>query len=253
MNLQSLVKSVFYRLGYSIKRLTPPPGAAGAGPGGPADPAGLMRLLHRVDPYEGFAWGEYPDDVHGWGSRSPAFADLIREERPSLIVEVGTWKGGSAIEMARILHEEKIPGKILCIDTWLGAVEFWTDQDDPDRYRSLGLKHGYPTVYYQFLANVCRHGAKDRIIPFPQTSSTAALWLRRMGIRAPMIYIDGSHEEEDVYADLINYRECTSPGGVIFGDDWTWDGVRLAVQRFARENGLAVTHVADKWVLRMPR
>jgi hypothetical protein len=107
-------------------------------------------------------------------------------------------------------------------------------------------------VYYQFLANVCHKGHQQRVVPFPQTSATAALWLRYFGFTAELIYIDASHEEEDVYADLLAYWEVLAPGGVIFGDDWTWDGVRLAVLRFTRE--MRVTHrfIADKWVLDKP-
>lgn len=64
-----------------------------------------------------------------------------------------------------------------------------------------------------------------------------------------MIYIDGSHEEEDVYQDLVSWWDLVRDGGVLFGDDWTWDGVRLAVERFAAENSLTITHRHDKWEL----
>ena len=43
-----------------------------------------------------------------------------------------------------------------------------------------------------------------------------------------------------------------NPGGVMFGDDWSWDGVRLAVLRFAREVEVTYRFVADKWVLDKP-
>ena len=151
--------------------------------------------------------------------------------------------------MASVLEDEKLPGTILCIDTWLGALEFWTDPTDPERYGSLRLGHGWPTVYYQFLANVCHRGFQHRIVPFPQTSAIGALWLRYYGLRGDLIYLDGSHEEEDVYQDVLDYWEVLAPGGTLFGDDWSWDGVRLAVERFALEQGVSVAFVADKWVL----
>lgn len=253
--MQSLLKGLLYRLGYSIKRIRP---VRRAGPAASADraadPATLLGLLHRVDPYEGFPYEDYPDDPSGWGSDSPAFAGILESVRPRrLVVEVGTWKGGSAITMARALRDLGSDARILCIDTWLGALEFWTDQDDASRYGALALRHGYPSVYYQFLANVCHAGLRDRIVPFPQTSATAALWLRCQGLSAEAIYIDGSHEEEDVYQDLADYWEVLEPGGVIFGDDYAWDGVRLAVDRFARERRLEVGFDADKWVLRRSR
>lgn len=251
MNLQSLVKTVLYRLGYSIKRVRPRRSSApGAGDRGAVTRDELLALLHPRDPFAGFDYTARPFDGHGWGSDSPAFRELILAQKPRLIIEVGTWKGGSALQMASVLEEAKLPGTVLCIDTWLGALEFWTDLTDPERYGSLRHEHGWPTVYFQFLANVCHRHLQHRIVPFPQTSATGALWLRHYGLRGDLIYIDGSHEEEDVYQDVLDYWEVLAPGGTLFGDDWSWDGVRLAVERFAREQNLRVSFSADKWLLR---
>lgn len=210
-----------------------------------------MRLLHKTSPYEGFDFQSYRFDATGWEGDSPAFRRLIMEVKPRLIVEVGSWKGNSALQMAAITREAGLSTQILCVDTWLGALEFWTNQTDRERYLSLQIRHGYPAVYYQFLANVCHKGFQDRIIPFPQTSSTAALWLRYYGITAEMVYIDASHEEDDVYSDLCNYWPLVSDNGVLFGDDYSnWDGVRLAVNRFGQEEQQNVQFVADKWIFR---
>ena len=67
------------------------------------------------------------------------------------------------------------------------------------------------------LANVCHKGFQDMIVPFPQTASIAALWFRCYGIVADMIYLDASHEEEDVYQDLSNYWEIVANNGVLLG------------------------------------
>ena len=126
----------------------------------------------------------------------------------------------------------------------------WTNLEDPTRHGSLNLKNGYPSLYYTFLGNVVRAGHQDRITPFPVPSITAAQWFSLHGVQAELIYLDGSHEEEDVYQDLVVWWDIVSPGGILFGDDWTWDGVRLAVQRFASENQLSISHRHDKWELR---
>jgi hypothetical protein len=174
---------------------------------------------------------------------------LIEFIRPSRVIEVGTWKGGSALTMARHLERLWLDAEILCVDTWLGALEMWTDLDDPERHGALRLHHGYPTVYYTFLANVVRAGQQYRVTPFPVPSLTAAQWCALRGVRADLIYLDASHEEEDVYQDLVTWWDIVAPGGILFGDDWSWDGVRLAVQRFAREYRLAIAHRHDKWEL----
>jgi hypothetical protein len=251
MSLHSLVKSAFYRLGFSIKRVRPVARKVAAS-GKVSKSEQIRSMLHATDPYEGFDPSPWPLDLHGWGSTVPAFSELIGQVRPKLIVEAGTWKGGSAIHMADQVVAAGLDAQIVCVDTWLGALEFWTSQDDPKRYKSLQLKNGYPQVYYQFLANVCHKGHQQRIIPFPQTSTHGALWLRYFGFTAELIYIDASHEEEDVYADLLAYWEVLAPGGVMFGDDWSWDGVRVAVLRFARETGVTQRFIGDKWVLDKP-
>jgi hypothetical protein len=53
-----------------------------------------------------------------------------------------------------------------------------------------------------------------------------------------------------VYSDLCDYWQLVAENGVLFGDDYSWDGVRLAVNRFAREERRAVHFMADKWVFR---
>ena len=244
---QSLAKGLAYRLGFSLKRLRSAQQATAVA----GDFTGKVRpLLHRTDPYEGFDAAEWPDDASGWGSDSLAFGELIEELRPTRILEVGTWKGGSALNLASHLQRLGLDAEIVCVDTWLGALEMWTDLDDPSRHGALGLRHGYPTLYYRFLANVCRAGHQDRITPLPLPSFTAAQWFAVNGVQAEMIYVDASHEEEDVYQDLVSYWNLVRPGGVLFGDDWDWDGVRLAVQRFAGEQGIAIRHRHDKWELR---
>lgn len=245
--LQSLLKSAAYRCGFSLRRLRP---ASGLRNTGGATVSGRIRpLLHRVDPYEGFDPAPWPDDTSGWGSDSPAFRELIESIRPARIIEVGTWKGGSALTMARHIDTLGLDCEILCVDTWLGALEMWTDLDDPDRHGSLRLRHGYPTLYYTFLANVLRAGQQNRITPFPVPSITAAQWCALRGIQADLIYLDGSHEEDDVYQDILTWWDILRPSGILVGDDWSWDGVRLAVQRFARENRLPISHRHDKWEL----
>jgi hypothetical protein len=198
----------------------------------------------------GFDPVPWPDDVSGWGSDSPAFGELVEQVRPQLIIEVGTWKGGSALTLGRHAERLGLDCEILCVDTWLGALEMWMDLDDASRYGSLALRHGYPSLYYTFLANVVRAGQSGRITPFPVPSVTAAQWCALRGVGADLIYLDGSHEEEDVYQDLVGWWEIVRPGGVLCGDDWAWDGVRLAVQRFAAENRLTIAHRHDKWEIR---
>lgn len=183
-----------------------------------------------------------PEDLRGWNGEADIFGKLIQQTNPVNIIEVGTWKGQSAITMAKDVPRGT---KIFCVDTWLGALEFMGETGE----RDLMLKNGYPQVYYQFLSNVVHNNCRDIIIPVPQTSSIAARWFKKQGIKAELIYIDGSHDEQDVYDDLCNYYDiCTK---VMFGDDWRYFAdVERAVTRFCNERNITFDVVDNFWIIK---
>jgi predicted O-methyltransferase YrrM len=82
----------------------------------------------------------------------------------------------------------------------------------------------------------------------------AARWFARHQIQADLIYIDASHDEDDVYADLTHYWKLLRPGGIMLGDDWSdhWYGVICAVNRFAKEQQLPLKIVKPKWLSQKP-
>jgi predicted O-methyltransferase YrrM len=208
--------------------------------------------MNHIDPsiYKNFT--PLPPDLGGWHGDAPIFAKLIDLTRPSRIIEVGTWKGQSAITMGRRVKEIGLACTITCVDTWLGGLEFWLDLANNPAF-DLRQKHGYPQVYYQFLSNVIHFGLEDIILPFPVASSVAAKYFATKGIQAELIYIDGSHDEADVLADLRSYYGLVKPGGVLFGDDFDWPGVQRAVSTF-REEIKARLYVIDTifWALQAP-
>jgi predicted O-methyltransferase YrrM len=200
-----------------------------------------------VNVYEGITPATN-DTVFGWNSDNPIFEKLIEQTKPSCIIEVGTWLGASAIHMAKITKKLNLNTKIYCIDTWLGAEEFWTRfKDTPER--DLRCKNGYPQVYFDFLSNVVKHEVQDIIIPIPNTSFVGSKILSHLGVRADLIYIDGSHEYEDVKLDIVSYQGLLTPGGIMFGDDIRWEGVRKAVDETLKDR---VDIIEDNhWVLKV--
>lgn len=61
-------------------------------------------------------------------------------------------------------------------------------------------------------------------------------------IRPDFVYVDGSHAEADVYADLVGWWDVLPAHGILAGHDYDPElpGVVAAVDRFARERGLNV-------------
>ena len=191
-------------------------------------------------------------EVSGWRtSDSSVFAQLIAETRPTRIIEVGTWLGMSAITMLQAAAGAGVHPQLICVDTWLGSQEFWdgmADRTDHD----LRLRAGYPRVYDQFLANVRATSFSAQIVPCPMPSRQAARLFSAQSITAELIYLDGSHEEEDVLDDCQHYWPLVREGGILFGDDYLphqWPGVVSAVRTMWPDD--AEVEILDPfWIVR---
>lgn len=200
----------------------------------------LIKNLHNYNPYTNFNYNLYiqnPNDIQGWHGNDPIFKKLISTIKPKNILEIGTWKGQSAIHIGKIIKDLGLNTTLLCVDTWLGSVDFIGAENRLDKERDCLTTFGYPQVYYQFLANVVHHNLDDIIVPFPQTSSIALDWLNIHNAKFDLIYIDGSNNYEDVYTDIKNSWLILEKNGVIFGDDFNNQhhaGVRGAVLDFCK-------------------
>jgi predicted O-methyltransferase YrrM len=199
----------------------------------------LIRLLYRDrgSPFAGFPAGLYALDGQGWNSDHPLLARTVREARPRLVVEIGVWKGASAITLARALGEAGGDGAVLAVDTWLGSAEHWIK---PNIFPDLKHVHGYPHLYYTFLSNVVAAGVADRIVPLPIDSAGAHGVLTHHGLRPDVIHVDAGHDAASVRADLTRWWERLAPGGWLIADDYdpegkVWPAVRDAVDAFLAE------------------
>lgn len=254
----------------------------------------ISRLIHAQDPYLDLDVTAYKDDLQGWGGHQEFWDEMVKESKAVRALEVGTWKGRSAIAIADAMRrnfseiyegrydsdecnecgwspierEHAMSGctgpspELVCLDTWLGATEFLENHDDVTRYKSLGFVNGYPTVYYQFLANVRRRNFHHWITPFPQTSTNGMRFFARKHVRFDLIYIDGSHDYDDVASDIRYAWPLLKDGGILVGDDYCdhWDGVMSAVDLFVDDEGLTLEHrqypgekyPSDYWIVRKP-
>lgn len=184
----------------------------------------IRERLYRDDPYRDFPIRE--SQLNGWNSRHPKLGELIQETQPKLILEIGTWLGASALFMS-----ENSNAHILCLDTWLGASEMWENQADPERYEAMRIEHGYPTIFFDFMSNVIRSGKQSQITPMPMPSNIGLRLLDKWNVTPDLIYIDGSHQYEDVLSD-IQLSFCLNPR-IVCGDDFhSWTGVGRAVKKW---------------------
>ena len=204
-----------------------------------------MELIHGYDIYKNFNYKKYPKRISGWNINPELYKTYIDNIEPTLILELGTWLGGSSIAMAKIIKEKDINTRIICIDTWLGSLEF-IGLHEKDEERSLVPINGYPTIYNQFLANVMHENLQDIIIPFPNTIQLACTFLSINNISADIIYVDGDNVFESVYSDLNNSWPLLNNKGVIFGDDLqnpSTPGVKFGLNKFCLEQNIEYRQV----------
>jgi predicted O-methyltransferase YrrM len=101
------------------------------------------------------------------------------------------------------------------------------------------LESGQPTIYDRFRANINSLGLNSQIVPLVCTSIVGLKLINRLRnenriSKSPnVIYLDSAHEADETFLELKNCWDVLDNGGVIFGDDWSWDAVRNDVKKFS--------------------
>ncbi len=129
---------------------------------------------------------KYPTDL--W-----VYQELISETRPDVIVETGTWHGGSALYLATVC-EALGHGRVVTIDT---------DPGEP--------LPEHPRITY------LRGSSTD-----PATVSR----VRELAAdaQAVMVILDSDHSEAHVLSELSIYGDLVTPGGYLIVEDTNVNG-----------------------------
>jgi predicted O-methyltransferase YrrM len=162
---------------------------------------------------------------------------FIKNQKPLVVAEIGSWLGASTIFMAELLSDN---AKIYAIDHWQGSIEHKTDNNFTDML---------PSLYQQFLSNVIHRKQTSKIIPIRMSSMQAA---QELNITPDLVYIDGSHDEKDVYEDIMAWYKKLQPQGILCGDDYGWGNSKLGyvkngVDKAARDLGVNLTVLEDRF------
>ncbi|WP_424134278.1 class I SAM-dependent methyltransferase [Roseomonas chloroacetimidivorans] len=213
--------------------------------------ARVMEALYGVDIYAGFS-PIRELDLQGWNGAHPALMRSVGEVRPELALDLGAWKGQSTATLAEAMRRVRPDSALLAVDTFLGSVEHWNRARKDRIMDSLGLVHGWPGLYWQFLSNMVLTGHSERVVPLPQTSDNAAAILARLRLNLDLVHIDAAHEYGAVRRDVEAYWALLRPGGILIGDDYPWPGVKQAADEFAAAQGLPIELSGPKWILRKP-
>jgi cephalosporin hydroxylase len=119
--------------------------------------------------------------------------EIITEVRPDVIVEAGTYKGGSAIMWAAILEQLNPNGKVITIDV----------NDETE--------------------NAKKHRMWNRRVEFLQGSSTAPAIVEKVRQRTEgkrvLVILDSLHTRDHVYDELRTYAKMVPVGSYIVVQD----------------------------------
>lgn len=189
--------------------------------------------------------------TNGLDIRKTPLQELIRLQKPSAILEIGSWHGYSAVQFLSSASHEGLTPTITCIDTWLGSIEHWLDKKPNSEwsYDSLGVIDGEPSFIETFKKNVAEAGFKNQVNILRCPSEIGCRYLKKVGNHFDLIFIDGDHSYAGVANDLKLSAKLLSEKGRLSGDDWNWPGVRRAVLSFAFRNRLRVFLFGRTWLL----
>jgi hypothetical protein len=135
---------------------------------------------------------EYTTD---WFSRSgavwPAFLAKLKDQ-PVHVLEIGSYEGRSAVFLLNFLPLSRI----VCVDIFSDDYEVRFDK------------------------NIAPFG--DRVEKIKGRSVPALDRLRKDGRMFDLIYVDGSHERQDVFSDTVLAWPLLKARGILIWDDWRW-------------------------------
>ena len=147
----------------------------------------------------------YKDEGFGedWFTFPELYSRMVRKfPSDSTFVEVGSWKGKSAAYMAVEIENSNKDIRFYCVDTWEGSVE----------HDHIDLSNLHQT----FLDNM--RPVEHRYIPLKMTSLEASRKFKDNSL--DFVFLDASHEYEDVKKDILAWLPKVKPGGVLAGHDY---------------------------------
>jgi len=171
-------------------------------------------------------------NIPGAHPAGPVYYKWLAEQASTrkMIVEIGSWTGGSARAMA-----DNTEGLVYCVDPLCGTPEM-------ARY-FLG---DYPEWLYDEFHKNLEELTNVRLIR--EFSVDGAQTCKDLGLLFDMIFLDGSHDYESVKMDIRAWRPLLAEGGLFCGHDWGYTSVIAAVEETIGGHWLGAGVADTVWV-----
>lgn len=149
-------------------------------------------------------------------------------EKPIVGVEIGTGFGMNALNL---LHELSME-RLYCIDPFIAYFDGKAEMQSEYLSKSemtLALLLKYKNVTF------IRKQSSEAVKEIPE--------------KVDFVYIDGNHNYEYVFGDLLNYFPLVRKKGVIAGHDVDWFDVRNAVNDFCQAKSKTPLIHSPDWII----
>ena len=172
------------------------------------DPAVVERSSEDVDLIK-----------NDWMSERETRWLIDHAQKGEAFVEVGCWKGVTTRNLGIHAPQTRIYG----IDNFMGSQEHH-NPNSPNYEPRLKDEH--------WLFNECKENTQElqNVSILSMDSVGAAQMFKEMQIRPECVFIDASHEYDDVKTDIEVWLPIVKDGGILCGHDLNWPGVRRAVE-----------------------
>lgn len=166
----------------------------------------------------------HPQFGEDWFNYESLYVEMVGKfSSGSHFVEVGSWKGKSSAYMVVEIINSGKQITFDCVDTWEGSLEHFNYPELPHLYDIFKENMKPLEDYYNDLKMKSTEAAKlyeDESLDF--------------------VFIDASHEYEDVKDDITYWLPKVKGGGILAGDDYTpyWRGVVDAVDEILGKDNI---------------
>lgn len=165
-------------------------------------------------------------------SRRVGLLDLFNEKGFEIGVEVGTDRGGYAKDIL-----ERMPFvDLYTIDPWLPYNE-GDEVKDVEKMKEIEAEARETLSVYPN-CTIIKDTSMNTVQVFDDNS-------------IDFVFIDGDHEFDGVYEDIVEWTKKVKPGGIVVGHDYKEDafrkyGVIEAVNKYCQENNIETLYILEK-------
>ena len=137
-----------------------------------------------------------------WAGHKYFAYDLIRNVKPKVVVELGTFKGTSLFSFCQAVKDEKLDTKLFAVDTWQG--------DEHAGFYGDGVFEGVKSIIGKYYSSVSVELLRKKFDEALNEFKDASI---------DVLHIDGLHTYEAVKHDFETWFPKVKDGGIILFHD----------------------------------